>query len=84
MFTGRGAEFFYLGSRVKKIPDRIRIKEFQYFLPQKLFLRYRKNYLIWDVHPGTRIADPDSDFFHPGPRGQKAPDTGSRSATLNF
>jgi hypothetical protein len=59
------------------IPDpgskrfRICIKEFKYFEPQKLFLKFRKYY------PGCsfRIPDPDLDFL-------PIPDPGSGPATL--
>jgi hypothetical protein len=41
--------------------------------------------MIWDVHPESRIPDPDPDFFHPrsriqipGIRGKKAPALGYR------
>ncbi len=58
-----GSEFF---------PSRIRIKEFKYFNPKKLFLSSRKS------DPGCssriQILDPDPDFLpipDPGSRGQK-------------
>ncbi len=72
--------FFHPGSRVKKIPDpwagsriRLRIKEFKYFQPKKLFLSSQKydpecssRIGIWFFsHPGSRIQ---------GPKGHRIPD----------
>ncbi len=44
--------------------------------------------MIRVVHPGSRIPDPDADFFpsripDPGSRGQKAPNPGSRIRIRN-
>jgi hypothetical protein len=72
-----GAEFFYPGSRVTKIPDRH--QKISVFLTLKIVSQLLK--IIWDAHPGTRIPGPDSDFFHPGPRGQTC--TGSRIPIRN-
>ncbi len=75
-----GSEFFHPGSQVKKIPDsgsRVRIKEFKYFYPKKLFLSSRK----YDPGCLSWIRIPELDFLpFPGPGAKKAPDTGS--ATL--
>jgi len=68
MFTSdSGSEFLYPGSRVKKIPDpesRIRIKDFKYFLPNKLFLSSRK----YDPGCSSRIPYPDIDFLPMDPK----------------
>jgi hypothetical protein len=80
----------YPRSRIKGQKDsgsRIRIKEFKYFLPKKLFLSFRKydpgcssQIRILIVYPSQiqvskrpRITDPEV---------KKAPESGSRSPTL--
>ncbi len=63
-----GSEFFHPGYEF--FPSRIRIKEFKYFNPKKLFLSSRK----YDPGYSSRILI----FTHPGSRDQK----GSGSATL--
>jgi hypothetical protein len=77
--------FFYPGSEF--FPYRFRIKEFQYFNPQKCFLSSRK----YDPGCSFQIPDPDRDFLsipNPGFRIQgskrhRIPDFGSRIRTLN-
>ncbi len=57
-----GSKFIYPGSKVKKIPDpesRIRIKDFKYFLTNKLFLSSRK----YNPMCSSRISYPDIDFL---------------------
>ncbi len=66
------------------IPDpgaRIRIKEFKYFNQKKWFLSSRK----YDQGCSSRIPNPDPFFLpipDPGSGVKKAPDIGSKSATL--
>jgi hypothetical protein len=80
-----GSDFF-----PSRIPDlnrfhpgsRFRIKEFKYFNPKIWFLSSRK----YDTGCSSQIPDADPDFLlipDPGSRGQKAPDPGSGSATLD-
>jgi hypothetical protein len=65
-----GFEFF---------PSRIRIKEFKYFNPKKLFLSTRK------YDPGCSSRVRILIFYPPQDPGvEKAPDTGSGSATLEI
>jgi hypothetical protein len=62
-------------------PFRIRIKEFKYFNPKKLFLRSRKN--DPDCSSLMRIPDTDPDFLPiPEPGVKNTQDRGSGSATL--
>jgi hypothetical protein len=69
IFSSRIRIFFRPGSR-------IRIKEFKYFKPKKLFLRCRK------YVPGCSSRIRILIFYHQDPGVKKAPDPGSGSATL--
>ncbi len=74
IFSIPDQEFFYPGSRIC-------IKEFSSILTQKMVSKLSE---IWS---GLFIPDPDPDFLpilDAGSKGQKAPDPGSGSATLQI
>jgi hypothetical protein len=74
-----GSYFFHPGSRirVKKVPDhgsKFATNNLSIFYPKKFYSALGK-YDPLDVHPGSRIRNPDMDFFRPEYRGKKS--TGS-------
>jgi hypothetical protein len=76
MFTPDPSSF-HPGSQIRIFLSRIRIKEFKYFNPKKSFLSSGK------CDPGCSSRIRILIFTHPGSRGQKSPDPGSGSATLD-
>jgi hypothetical protein len=78
-FFHPGSNFFHPGFEF--FPSRINIKEFKYGNPKNCFSSSRK----YDLGCSSRVWNPDPEFFpitDPGFRVKKAPDPGSKSATL--
>jgi hypothetical protein len=73
--------FFHPGSRIRIFTSRIRIKEFKYFNPKKLFQSTRKYHLGFSSRIRILSFYPSR---NPNSGIKKAPDPGSGSATVFF